>query len=279
MTSPNHEQEEFWSKRGGVTWSENDAIMDATLAPVLDHLLDIAALQPGERVLDIGCGTGLSTHHAGEIVGPSGHVTGADIADQMLVKARSQHGAENVNFTCADAQVHDFGEAAFDAVISRFGVMFFADPSAAFANIARAVKPGGRMVFMTWSSAKENPWFSLPSAVAMDVLGRVDPTPPHAPGPMGLADRDYTRGVFAKAGLKYVEITPVTMDLTPPGSAQWMGQFSLVLGPASRIFSDLEGTDDDAAAIAAGVEEQFRAYETENGLRVPAVLNRIEARL
>ena len=279
MTNPNHEQEEFWSKRGGVTWSENDAIMDATLAPVLDHLLEIAALQPGERVLDIGCGTGLSTARAGAAVAPGGHVTGVDIAEQMLVKARAQYDRDTATFLQADAQSFGFEAAAYHAVISRFGVMFFADPPAAFANIARAVKPGGRMVFMTWASAPENPWFSIPRAVATERLGQAEPTPPNAPGPMGLADRDYAMDVFAKAGLKDVTITPVALDLTPPGTAQWMGEFSLVLGPASRIFAELAGTKEDAAAIVAGVEDRFRAYETADGLRVPAVLNRIEVRL
>ncbi|MEM6587564.1 MAG: methyltransferase domain-containing protein [Pseudomonadota bacterium] len=276
MANPNQDQADFWSKKPGLTWSENDAAMDATLAPVLDHLLQVAALRPGERVLDIGCGTGLSTMRAGKV---AAHVTGVDIADQMLVKARARAaGQGNVDFQCADAQTHAFGEGIFDAVISRFGVMFFADPPAAFANIARAVKPGGRMVFMTWASGPENPWFAVPRDVAIKRLGEVEPTPPHAPGPMGLADVDYTRDVFAKAGLTDVTITPVSLDLTPPGTAHWMGEFSLILGPASRIFAELEGTEEDAAAIVAGVAERFEDCETEDGLRIPAVLNRIEVR-
>ncbi|MEM6590220.1 MAG: methyltransferase domain-containing protein [Pseudomonadota bacterium] len=277
---PNQDQEDFWSKKPGLTWSENDGILDTTLAPVLDHLLEVAALQPGERVLDIGCGTGLSTMMAAQAVLPGGHATGADIAEQMLVKARSQ-AAEltNVEFLCADAQTHRFEVAAFDAVISRFGVMFFADPAAAFANIARAVKPGGRMVFMTWSGILENPWFMVPRDVAVARLGAVEPTPPNAPGPMGLADREYTADLFSKAGLTDVRISPVKMDLTPPGTAEWMGEFALTLGPASRIFAEKEGTDEDAKAIIDGVAEQYRMYETDAGLRIPAVLNRIEVRI
>ncbi|MEO0371871.1 MAG: methyltransferase domain-containing protein [Pseudomonadota bacterium] len=274
MTIPNQDQADFWSKKPGQVWSENDVAMDATLAPVLDHLLEAAALQSGERVLDIGCGTGLSTVRAGRL---AGHVTGVDIADQMLVKARAAaEGQSNVDFLCADAQVHAFGDDVFDAVISRFGVMFFADPPAAFANIARAVKPGGRMVFMTWASGPQNPWFAVPRAVATDRLGEMEPTPPNAPGPMGLADENYTFDVFAKAGLSDVTITSVSMHLTPPGTAHWMGEFSLILGPASRIFSDLEGTEEDAAAIVEGVSERFKDCETEDGLRIPAVLNRIQ---
>lgn len=278
--NPNQDQEDFWSKKPGLTWSENDGIMDSTLAPVLDHLLEVAALQPGETVLDIGCGTGLSTLKAAEAVAPGGRSVGADIAEQMLVKARSQAaGLSNVDFLRADAQTHSFEDAAFDAVISRFGVMFFADPAAAFANIARAVKPGGRMVFMTWSSIMENPWFMVPRDVAIDRLGAVEPTPPNAPGPMGLADREYTADLFSKAGITDVRISPVKMDLTPPGTADWMGEFALTLGPASRIFAEKEGTDEDAKAIIGGVAAQYRMYETDVGLRIPAVLNRVEVRV
>ncbi|MEM7732536.1 MAG: methyltransferase domain-containing protein [Pseudomonadota bacterium] len=279
MVHPNQDQIDFWSKKPGLTWSENDVVMDATLAPVLDHLLQMAALQPGEKLLDIGCGTGLSTIRAAQAVGRHGHVTGVDIAEHMLVKARAQaDGVPNANFLCADAQTHAFENGGIDAVISRFGVMFFADPPGAFANIARVVRPGGRMVFMTWSSAPENPWFAVPSAVAMERLGEVEPTSPHAPGPMGLADVEYTRNVFAQAGLSDVTITPVSLDLTPPGGADWMGEFSLILGSASRIFAERDGTPEDAAAIVAGITERFRCCETEDGLRIPAVLNRIDVR-
>ncbi|MEO0748608.1 MAG: methyltransferase domain-containing protein [Pseudomonadota bacterium] len=278
--NPNQDQEDFWSEKPGLTWSENDGIMDSTLAPVLDHLLEAAALQPGETVLDIGCGTGLSTLKAAEAVAPGGRSVGADIAEQMLVKARSQAaGFANVEFLRADAQIHGFEDASFDAVISRFGVMFFADPAAAFANIARAVKPGGRMVFMTWSGITENPWFMVPRDIAIARLGAVEPTPPNAPGPMGLADREYTADLFSKAGLNDVQISPVTMDLTPPGTAEWMGEFALTLGPASRIFAERDGSDEDAKAIISGVAAQYRKYETDAGLRIPAVLNRVEVRL
>jgi ubiquinone/menaquinone biosynthesis C-methylase UbiE len=282
VETPNHEQEEFWSRQGGLTWSQNDHILDATLAPVLDHLLDHAGLQPGEDVLDIGCGTGLSTIRAAKAVGPEGQATGADIADQMLVRARqqaAQHGTDNLEFLCADAQTHAFSSNAFDTVISRFGVMFFADPAAAFANIAASVKPGGRMVFMTWASLAKNPWFSVPRAVALDRLGAIEPTPPNAPGPLGLADQAYTAGVFRRAGLDDVTITPVPVDLTPPGTAQDVGTFSLSLGPATRIMMEKNGTEEDGAAIAAAVAHEFSAYDTDHGLRIPAVLNRIVVQL
>lgn len=278
--NPNQDQQDFWSKKPGLTWSENDETLDATLGPVLDHLLEVAALRPGEHVLDIGCGTGLSTVLAAKAVAPGGHATGADIAEQMLVKAREQKGdIDNADFLCADAQLHAFEPASFNAVISRFGVMFFADPPAAFANIAKALKPGGRMVFMTWASAAENPWFSVPRDIAIDRLGAVEPTPPNAPGPMGLADLDYTADVLTKAGLTEVKITPVAIDLTPPGTAHWMGEFALTLGPASRIFAEREGTEEDAAAIVASIAERYSAYETPEGLRIPAVLNRIDVRV
>ncbi len=282
MSTANQEQAEFWSEQGGRTWSQNDAFLDESFADVLAHLLEVASLQPGENVLDIGCGTGLSTIRAGQAVGAHGSATGADIAEQTLTRAREQSAemnAQNVSFQCADAQSHAFAQNHHDAVISRFGVMFFADPVAAFANIASGVKPGGRMIFMTWGSVKENPWFSVPRDVAVARLGPVEPTPPNAPGPMGLSDRAYTEDVFKRAGLVEVSITSVAIDLTPPGSASDLGEFATRLGPASRILMEKDGTESDKTAIVEGVTERFKAYETTSGMRVPAMFNRIEARV
>lgn len=282
VPGPNQEQEEFWSTEGGVSWSHNDALLDTTLGPVLDHLLDVTALGDGEQVLDIGCGTGQSTIRAAWAVGQNGTAMGLDIAEQMLERARAQAAADgigNLEFVQADAQVQRFEPDAFDAVISRFGVMFFADPAAAFANIARALRPGGRMVFMTWASMIQNPWFSVPRTAAMERLGPIDPTPPHAPGPMGLADRDYTLDVFRRAGLANVTVTPVALDLTPPGTARDMGEFAMTLGPAVRIMAEKEGGPEDKAAIIEAVATRLAEFETQAGLRIPAMLNRIEVRL
>ncbi len=279
--SPNQDQADYWSSDSGAKWVHEERLLDATLAPVLDRLLAAAALQPGEVVLDIGCGTGASTLAAAQIVGPEGHATGADISHVMLDRARERAqavGVTNVDFVDADAQIYPFAPDHFDAVISRFGVMFFADPVAAFANIASALKPDGRIVFLSWGGLAKNPWFAVPRAAAIDRVGAPPPMDPREPGPMAFAEQDYVSEILNDAGLADVEAQEVSLNLTPLGSLSDVAEFATYLGPAARILRLMEGTEEDAAVIAKNVEDGLKTYETSDGLRVPATLNLFTAR-
>ena len=147
MSVANSAQADFWASAAGYQWIAREASLDTMMSGVLARVLHHADLQSGEHVLDIGCGTGASCLAASRLAGNAGHVTGLDIAAQLLDRARSRAtdaGARNITFQLADAQTHAFTPASVDAVISRFGVMFFDDPVAAFANMARAIKPGGK---------------------------------------------------------------------------------------------------------------------------------------
>ena len=273
---PNRDQAEFWSSESGNKWVENAAVLDAAMAPALDAVLEAAALQQGERVLDIGCGTGASTLAAAAAVGPDGRVTGADISPVMLGGARkraAEAGCATVDFVVADAQTHGFAPGAFDAMISRFGVMFFADSVAAFANMAKAMRPGGRMHFVCWSGLQENPWFSMPRQVAIDRLGAPEPADPRAPGPMAFAERDFVTGILEQAGLAEVHSQEVSVDLTPLGSVEEVAKFAAHVGPASRILKEKDGTAEDARVIVEALSEKMQAFATPDGVRVPATLN------
>lgn len=255
-------------------------MLDTLMQPVLDRLLTESALKPGTRILDIGCGTGASTMAAARLVAPDGHVTGADISDIMLALARERTdaaGLENVTYLEGDAQTFPLGEAAFDTVISRFGVMFFDDPVAAFRNIAGAVRPGGRMVFLAWGALADNPWFALPRQAAVDVLGTPPPVDPHAPGPMAFSDKDYVAGILRDAGWRDVDIPDVSVELTPRGGVSDVAAFATQVGPASRIIKDLGGTADDAAKIETRVTKAMTRFDTGAGIRVPATLNLVRA--
>lgn len=251
------------------------------MQPVLDRLLTEAELQPGDQVLDIGTGTGASTIAAARIVGPTGHVTGADISDIMLDLAdqRTQAaGIANADYIEGDAQVFAFDPARYDRVMSRFGVMFFGDPVAAFANIGRALKPGCPLVFLCWAGLMGNPWFAIPRQAAIDVLGAPAPADPRAPGPMAFAERDYVHHILTQAGWRDIEVTEITLDLTPKGSVEDIAGFATRLGPASRIITDLNGTEADARRIEAEVAKRMVPYDTGHGIRVPATLNLVRAR-
>jgi len=278
---PNREQAEFWSSDSGEKWVRNARVLDAAMAPALERVLEAASLQAGERVLDIGCGTGASTLAAAGQVGPGGRVTGADISPVMLEAARrraDEAGCDTVDFLVADAQTHGFEPGAFDAIISRFGVMFFADPVAAFANMAQALRPGGRMHVICWSGMARNPWFSLPRQAAVDRLGEVAAGDPRAPGPTAFAELDYVRGILESAGLKAVTAEEVEVDLTPMGTVHEVAKFAVHLGPAARVLMEKGGTAEDKAAMVDALAGEFQAYATPEGVRVPAVLTLYGAR-
>jgi len=209
----NIDQAEAWDGPEGEHWALHHERFDATISPHHGVLITAAAFAPGERVLDIGCGNGLSSRDAARAVGPSGSVLGVDLSGPMLAVAAQlaeEEGLDNVRFERGDAQVQSFEPGAYDLVISRFGVMFFLDPVAAFTNIASALHPGGRAAFLVWQSVAANEWVSaMRDALA---VGRDLPVPPPgAPSPFGLADTDFTRGVLTEAGftdISFAESAP-----------------------------------------------------------------------
>jgi SAM-dependent methyltransferase len=199
----NVEQVEFWSELA-PTWFELEDQLEEVGGPPGELAMDRLGLLPGQRVVDLGCGLGRTTLALAARVGPGGEVVGVDISAEMLTQGRDRAarlGAENVEFVHADAQVHDFGQARFDAAYSRFGVMFFSDPVAAFANIRRALRPGGTLSFVCWQGVFDNDWMLVPGAAAAEVTGTLPPMPgPEEPGPFSLADPARVRAVLGAGG-------------------------------------------------------------------------------
>jgi SAM-dependent methyltransferase len=198
----NIEQAEAWDGPEGEHWAAHHARFDATIQPHHRALMPAAALASGERVLDIGCGNGLTSRDAARAVGPSGEVLGIDLSGPMLARAEQltkEEGLDNIRFEQGDAQVHPFAPGAYDVAMSRFGVMFFLDPVAAFTNIASALRSGGRLAMLVWQSIAGNEWVSaMREALA---VGRDLPVPPPgAPSPFSLADTDYARRTLTGAG-------------------------------------------------------------------------------
>jgi SAM-dependent methyltransferase len=200
-----------WDGPGGAFWVEHADVFESQVAPYLQPYLAATGIGPGAHVLDVGCGSGRTAREAAGLAGPTGRVTGIDISGPMLELARRRTSAEGlgtVSFERADAQVADLGTARYDRVISRNGVMFFGDPVAAFANLARALKPDGQLVVLVWQSLAENEWYSDFRAAGSD--GRtLPPLPPDAPGPFALGDPERVRAVLTAAGFAEPELTGV----------------------------------------------------------------------
>lgn len=204
-----------WDGPDGAFWAEHERLYDDGVARLHERLMTAAAISRTDRVLDIGCGNGQTTRDAARRA-TSGHVVGIDLSSAMLAVAErraTEQGLTNVAFVHGDAQIYPFDRAAYDIAISRTGTMFFADPQAAFANIAPALRPGGRLVQLTWQPLVDNEWLSTFRQIL--AAGRRLPTPPDdAPGPFSLSDPGRVRGLLTVAGFVDVTMEDVREQMT-----------------------------------------------------------------
>tara|TARA_R110000868_G_scaffold25433_8_gene99340 strand:+ start:1376 stop:2233 length:858 start_codon:yes stop_codon:yes gene_type:complete len=252
--SANAEQSEAWNGATGVKWVRFQDRLDRMLAPFSDALLAAAAIKPGERVLDIGCGCGATTIEAAKFAGASGKTLGIDLSAPMTARAR-ERAAElksPAQFAVADAFNHDFGKDSFDLLISRFGVMFFDDPVGAFTNLRRALTPQGRMVFVCWRQLSENAWITTPMRVARPLIPPVPPADPYAPGPGAFAEQERVTNILQKAGFKNVTHTPIDLQVRVGVNLDEALEQSLEIGPLARLIADLDDT------IKANVRQAVR---------------------
>lgn len=280
QTIANADQSEFWNTEAGPRWVAREADLDALHSAVTGMLLAECAPVSGEAILDVGCGGGASSLAFAEAVGASGRVLGLDLSRPLLARAEARcraAGLGNLGFLFGDAQVHPLPSAAFDAAISRFGVMFFSDPIAAFRNIATALRPGGRLVFVAWAGLDRNPFFSLPLRAAMARLGPLAPPPPDAPGPMAFADRDRVVGLLQAARLADCAADARRIDLHHPGGVAAITALATEIGPTARFVREKNGTADDLAAIIADLADSLAAFATPDGIRIPAEINLFRA--
>lgn len=259
----NAEQLRAWDGTDGAYWAAHAERFEQAIRDYDAPFFEAAAIAPTDRVLDIGCGTGGSARAAARLAS-AGSVLGVDLSSAMLEVARGaaeREGLANVSFEQADAQIHPFGEGAFDVVISRAGAMFFGDPHAAFANIARALRPGGRLVLLVWQPFARNEWVvEIMGALA---AGRDLPAPPPgAPGPFSMGDPDHVHALLVSAGFDDVRVSGLegrTFFGPDPDDAH---RFVAGLMPWM-----LDGLDDTARAGALdALHRTIQAHHTAEGV-------------
>jgi len=269
---PNAEQIKYWNEQG-PKWVRLQAQLDLQLRPLGVSTMERAGIGTGERILDVGCGCGETTLEMARRTGPSGLVTGVDISAIALERARQraeEAGYKQARFEIADAQTAAFPPASVDLVFSRFGVMFFSDPVAAFANLRGALQPGGRLAFVCWQSIQQNPWMMIPLAAVAQHVALPPPPAPHAPGPFAFADAERVRGILTQAGFEALNFEAVdeTLAIGGGGALDAAVDFVLQIGPVAAA---LRETGADAlAAVAAAIHEALAPFYTPQGVCMAA---------
>lgn len=249
MTKPNEEQSEFWEALA-PDWLASTDHTEMVSASFGTAAMDRLTLQVGQRVLDIGCGSGSTTLELARRVGSGGVAVGVDIAPAMIAAASQNAataGITNATFAACDAQVEPLGDAPFDAAFSRFGVMFFADPSAAFANTRRALRPDGVFAFACWENIFANEWMFVPGSAVVAVTGTLPPMPgPDEPGPFAFADPARVDALLADAGFTQIEITSqADTVMLPEAELEALVSLTRRVGPVREA---LRTADNDTAA-------------------------------
>lgn len=266
----NADQIRYWNATAGETWASLQQRLDQQIEPLGRAAMGVLAPAPGERVIDIGCGCGQTTADLASRVGASGDVLGIDVSGPMLAVARRrQHGrgAAGTRFLEADAQTHAFERGEADAVFSRFGVMFFDDPIAAFRNIRAALRPAGRMAFVCWRAMEHNPFMTVPMAAAAQYL----PTPPArldpaAPGPFAFADREKLAGILSQAGFSAIEVAPHDESIGG-GDIDQSLETALSIGPLGAV---LRETPELRPVVEKAVRSALEPYDKGGVVRLPS---------
>lgn len=257
----NADQIAYWNGAGGLRWAQRQPVQDILLQPIADLIIERAKIRSGERVLDVGCGSGSTTFAFAKAVGANGHVMGIDISAPMLERARevTPPGAR-VEFALADATIYPFVPESFDLLASRFGVMFFADPALSFANLRKAMRRTGRLAFACWREARSNPFFMLPLQAVYQHVPKMPQVGPEEPGPFAFASEERVKRILAAAGFSEVAMEPVdlALDVAIGGGLDAAVRSAIEIGPAARALTD--HPPETVAAATQAIREALKPF-------------------
>ena len=281
MSEVNKNQKDFWSGKGGDIWVERQNAMDTMLSPLGEAALNKLNFNEEENVLDIGCGCGHTTLNIAKRIGPSGNVTGLDISEPMLIRAKEsavEMSITNTLFKCVDVQTEDLGDQIYSAAFSRFGVMFFEDSIAAFKNINKSLISGGYLSFVCWQSPAVNPWQSLFIQEVKKFLDLPSP-PPRSPGPFAFMESEYVSSILEESKFQ---------DITIEGHEAEVNMFSgRSLSDSVKDYISInpvvtqmlkESSENQIAEIVNSGIEAFSPYYSEKGLIFPSATWLVTAR-
>ena len=265
----NLDQQEFWNDIKGKLWVDLQPEIDAMLGPFGEKAMEALNPQPGEKILEIGCGTGTMTLALADRVKTSGEIRAADISRPMLQMAISRAkavSAQSTAFVEADAQVHAFPKGTFDAVFSRFGVMFFEDPIAAFRNFHSAVRSGGRLAYVCWADRKDNPWIRIPTGASKAFLEIPPPPEDDAPGQFAMEREARVREILGEAGWTSIELERFDIDHSLGENVIDAADFISQMGPMSEPFA-LADNETKKQCLEV-IQKALKPYEGPTGVRM-----------
>jgi SAM-dependent methyltransferase len=279
----NAEQIAYWNGEAGQRWAAFDATMERLLRPISEALMTHAAVGASRSALDIGCGGGSQTLLLARQLGTGSRILGVDISQPLLAVARQKVAGPSgdraaIDFLHADAATHDFAGCSFDLLFSRFGVMFFDDPVAAFGNLRSALQTGGRLAFTCWQPPGENAWTALPLRAAQRHLPPLEPQDPHAPGPFAFADPARVRDILQRSGFAGIEVTPLRLTLRfgeAPTLAESVRQL-VQIGPIARLLAEQDAAT--LAQVLAAVEEDVAPHYADGALNLAGAIWMVTAR-
>lgn len=272
----NDEQAKLWNGLAGRAWVDVQEPLDRMLKPFEELLVDAVGAESARRVLDVGCGTGSTTLAIARRLGAGGHCVGIDLSDPMITAARLRARSEGspARFICADAQDHAFDPAGFDMIVSRFGVMFFADANQAFANLRRAARHGAMLRFVAWRSAAENPFMTTAERAAAPFLPDLPARRPDAPGQFAFADERRVRRILEDSGWAEIDIRPIDVACTLP--ERDLVRYVTRLGPVGLV---LHAADERTRTRAIeAIRLAFDPYVQGNEVRSTAACWMVGAR-
>ena len=283
MAQHNADRVTDWNGQSGERWIAHQARLDTRLAVFGQAAIEAAAPAADERVLDVGCGAGASSLALAARVGAGGQVLGVDISEPLIARARALAPQDTSALFCvADASSAELPEGAFDILFSRFGVMFFDDPTGAFAHMRRALKPGGRVAFVCWRGAAENDWVHLPMGAIRGIVPPMEPPDPEAPGPFSFGDRGRVARILTAAGFTDIAIEPFDASVpfgegaTRDTAIDEAVKMTFEVGPLSRVLADQP--DDIRARASAAVRAAFAGRPGERSVMIDSATWIVTAR-